>query len=145
MNHKKHLFLAVFLSVFSNASVTLAETRDTIGSADACRTSLTRTHQGLGFYPISLSRLSSSTAALRAASLLRLGAEVSITRDSLGVERYRTVTAKQQMEVSGDASDACTGLTTASLVEVCTTDLEGLLIAACETFCQVEWQGQDCR
>ena len=145
MNHKKHLFLAVFLSVFSNTQVTLANTNDPIGSPEECRSSLGRTYQGTGTYPVAGSRLDPVASTVHAALLFRLGAEVRIENDELGVPRYRTILTRRVMEQTGDASDACVGITTATLVELCTTEVESSLEAACETFCQVDWQGQDCR
>lgn len=95
-----------------------------------------------GTVKVENTRVTGKAARARAGLLLSMGAEIESTRDILGVNRYSTIELRTVLEKNGTDVDSCEGVYFAVKSETCTYDASQ---AACETFCKVEWLGEDCR
>lgn len=95
-----------------------------------------------GTVKVENTRVINQGARARASLLLTKGAEVETTKDILGIPRYETVELRTVLEKNGTNVDSCEGVYYAVKSEICTVDSNK---SACETFCKIEWLGEDCR
>lgn len=87
-------------------------------------------------------KLTGEAALKRVRLLVSKGADIEVSKDILGVVRYSTVEMRTVLETNGTNVDSCEGVYYAVKSETCTYDSAK---QACETFCKIEWLGEDCR
>lgn len=130
---KAFLALIVLVSVSAQAK--------SIPSLSECHVEV-RSDIRTGTFKVESSRLSGNEA-VRAAKLLRAsGARLEKNLDVLGVMRYETLTSNKTLSVNGTEINSCEGVYTATASKICTASSEKTI---CETFCHIDWRGQDCR
>lgn len=111
-----------------------------IKSIDECSVKLARKYYRS--LKLENSRISGSEALNMTKSLMdKSETTVEVEKDVLGVQRYQVITHREVLESSGDI-EMCSGLYTAAKVDICT--INNAQDAACETFCKIDWQGQNC-
>lgn len=87
-------------------------------------------------------RITGQAAKNKAMKLSSAGASITPTVDVLGVTRFRTVELRTVLETNGTEVNSCEGVYYAVKSETCTADSAQTV---CETFCKIEWLGEDCR
>lgn len=95
-----------------------------------------------GTYNVENTRQTGIDARRTAKLLAASGARVEKNLDILGVKRYETIISNKVLSVNGSEINSCEGVYTASAKKICTVSSDK---AVCETFCQIDWRGQDCR
>lgn len=95
-----------------------------------------------GTYNIENTRISGKVALKKVNLLKAKKASVESELDILGVKRYETITKNKLLSSNGVEVNSCEGVYYATVADICTVASEK---AVCETFCKIEWRGEDCR
>lgn len=135
---KAVLFVILFLSGVAQAS-NLKEI-----TADQCQIKTFLANPFTKVFRVEGSQKTGMSAYYEAKSLKADGAKVTGLYDTLGVQRAAEYVKSTAVDKNGDPTDQCRGVTTVSLVRLCTVG-EDRRTAACETRCSHSWVGEDCR
>lgn len=95
-----------------------------------------------GTYSVANTRVSGKAALGLVNVLKSQNASVQSDLDILGVKRYETVSKNTLVDSNGLEVNSCEGVYYATVSNICTVAAEK---AVCETFCKIEWRGEDCR
>lgn len=110
-------------------------------SIEECRTDLFKSNSKERVYVIEGSRKTGLGANRLVNRIRQNNGRVTEHKDLLGVKRYEVFTLRNILEREGQI-DSCRGLITATELKVCTSVSNN---STCETRCELNWVGPDCR
>lgn len=132
-----------FVALMAFVCMSVANAATTIESIDQCTVALYKSNPWQKSYVVEGSRKTGLGANRTVNQIRRNGATEVVNKDVLGIARYKTLTLRTILETEGNAKkDPCRGMISASEVTVCTADGND---STCETRCDLNWIGNDCR